>query len=643
MKRKTIIHTAVMLLMLGSFTACEDMLGVSSSSVQYEDTHELNSAADSLYSVVGILNKMQSIADRTVLLGELRGDLVTDNENTEKDLRELINHEVSPTNVYVNYRDYYTVINNCNYFLAKVDTNVIVSNKKVMLKEVAAVKAMRAWTYLQLALIYESVPFITEPILTLEDAERWDEECEYMNHLDMCDYFINDLLPFVDQELPSYGTIDSYESKKFLFPVALLLGDMYLWKQDYENAYKYYAHYAYKEKLLTWHHGIMDAGFSALTNDIAGIGWRISSKEHITVIRMASSKLHGVTSNLENIFSPTDINEGKRAVSPSRLWKELAEKQTYAYQTSAGGTTVRYLTCGDLRAVGTYYTEWSDGSFRPSYGSSSDAWYQVDVDNLYLENWKYGKNAMLLDENTISIYRTSTVFLRMAEALNRMGEPAKAFAILKDGVTSVLNTSTGYVLEIAEPNNENGAVGIHSRGSGASHFNDKYDVDYSEFDFTVTPDSVDNRLIYVYQVTDQEAVLVDSIVQFNTYYGVDGMPSTCSTFGEYEGLITMSDSTYTKGTGLGSNKTPDTIRCVYVPTAYLVDKVEEMIVDEMALETAFEGHRFYDLMRVAIRRNDNAFLANKVAHRNGEEGEFNATLWTKLLNRDNWYISRNDK
>ena len=66
------------------------MLDVSSSSIQYEDRHELNSAADSLYSVIGILGKLQNIADRTVLLGELRGDLVTDNENTEKDLRELI-------------------------------------------------------------------------------------------------------------------------------------------------------------------------------------------------------------------------------------------------------------------------------------------------------------------------------------------------------------------------------------------------------------------------------------------------------------------------------------------------------------------------------------------------------------------------
>lgn len=75
---------------------------------------------------------------------------------------------------------------------------------------------------------------------------------------------------------------------------------------------------------------------------------------------------------------------------------------------------------------------------------------------------------------------------------------------------------------------------------------------------------------------------------------------------------------------------------------YLVDKVEQMIVDEMALETAFEGHRFYDLMRVAMRREDPVFLAEKVARRNGEEQPLNATLYDKLNDPSysNWYIHK---
>ena len=57
-------------------TGCEDMLTPESDLVEYEEDHTLNHATDSVYSVMGIINKMQIIADRVVLLGEVRGDLV---------------------------------------------------------------------------------------------------------------------------------------------------------------------------------------------------------------------------------------------------------------------------------------------------------------------------------------------------------------------------------------------------------------------------------------------------------------------------------------------------------------------------------------------------------------------------------------
>ena len=225
MKNRSIFYTLALCSTLGILTACADMFDVTSSSVQYEESHSISSPSDSLYSVIGILSKLQTIADRTVLLGELRGDLVDENVYTENDLRELINHSVSPTNTFCNYSDFYAVINNCNYYLAKVDTTVLVSNQMVLLREKAVVKGVRAWTYLQLAQIYRSVPFITEPIVSVIDAEK---EYPYYDFEQMCDYFIKDLSPYVDTEMPSYGIINGLDSRSMFFPIRLLLGDMYL-------------------------------------------------------------------------------------------------------------------------------------------------------------------------------------------------------------------------------------------------------------------------------------------------------------------------------------------------------------------------------------------------------------------------------
>ena len=63
--------------------------------------------------------------------------------------------------------------------------------------------------------------------------------------------------------------------------------------------------------------------------------------------------------------------------------------------------------------------------------------------------------------------------------------------------------------------------------------------------------------------------------------------------------------------------------------------VEDLIIDEMALELAFEGTRFFDLMRVAHRRNDNSYLAERVSKRSGVK---DMALYSKLLSRKNWYF-----
>jgi hypothetical protein len=64
--------------------------------------------------------------------------------------------------------------------------------------------------------------------------------------------------------------------------------------------------------------------------------------------------------------------------------------------------------------------------------------------------------------------------------------------------------------------------------------------------------------------------------------------------------------------------------------------LEDQIIAERARELAYEGERFYDLMRVAQRRNDPSFLAKRVSEK-FPEGQRDQ-MYTYLMNPDNWYI-----
>ena len=80
----------------------------------------------------------------------------TDAANT--DLKALSAFDFNEKNRYNQISDYYAVINNCNYFIAHIDTAMERRGKNLFMDEYAVVKSYRAWTYLQLAQAYGEVP-----------------------------------------------------------------------------------------------------------------------------------------------------------------------------------------------------------------------------------------------------------------------------------------------------------------------------------------------------------------------------------------------------------------------------------------------------------------------------------------------------
>ncbi len=67
--------------------------------------------------------------------------------------------------------------------------------------------------------------------------------------------------------------------------------------------------------------------------------------------------------------------------------------------------------------------------------------------------------------------------------------------------------------------------------------------------------------------------------------------------------------------------------------------IENNIIEEAALELAFEGNRWGDLVRVAMHRNDPSFLADKVYAKLAAEGNPEAnSVRARLMSRQNWFL-----
>ena len=582
------------------FVSCADFFDQDSDHVIFADQDHLNNATDTIYSVTGILNKLQALADRTILLGEVRGDLVDVTAATSNDLREVAQFNVGDENMYNRPSDYYAVINNCNYFIAKADTALKNNrNDYIFMKEYAAVKAIRAWTYLQLVLNYGSVPFVTEPILTKDQSEadypRYDIQA-------VCEYFISDLLPLTEKygrEYPGYGTIRNTDSRFFWFPLNIVLGDLHLWAGSVSGSTSHYRDAALcYYKYISNRNGMNSAypvGVATMTYTPGNTTWnRITAwgnlmanesysaeAELITMIPGDSIRAEGNYSELRNLFNSNEDNQFKVSLTPSAGLVQLSEAQAHCC-VSLNGQYALYVPqglpdhrSGDLRLWNSF-----------SEGYTHDKTTGERIETQYISKYS---------SRNVHIYRRQMVYLRMAEALNLAGLPRMAFQILSQGLNNTVRAEEVYPY----------------CSEGDSLF-------ASQFDFPATR----------YGVFTVEHLVNNSTSGTINTMGMHSRGSGWTPMNEYYQLPV------------------DTLRSEEEQKADLQDYVNGLILDEGALEFAFEGIRFYDLMRFALRSsNPGQFMADKVYGRRGKDkaDAVRAEIKNDLSNPRNWYLQWNGK
>ena len=573
------IFVSIMLMALVGFTSCEKMMYVESDRYLYVDNNTLDSPNDSVYSLAGILSKMQLLGDQYVLLGELRAELMDVTHNANQDMIDLSNLEYHADNEFLNLTNYYAAINNCNYLIQNMDSSVLVQGETRLKREVVAAKSIRAWVYLQLALNYNGAFYYEHPILTIPESQEVssNEERYFLSKDDIFAALEADLLPYVNYPMPEYGALGADKVSYLIPSIRYLLGEIYLWQNRYQEAAD-----MYMQDIIQNTKCVPKKNSSSYTeqpNLVVNEAFSNSFKEGFSFNNIWSQGFYlteGVTPEITcGIAYFTSNNFGR--FNQSKLYKytytdymlapteyafDWFMSQPYRDQTvDEKGTRHNVVTTGDLRGLPGSIQYLTSNIKANNY---ADEETRKIMENMPIAHEPIGSKMISTYRvnltDLIILQRSTMAYLRYAEAINRAGKPTVALAVINNGLNSVTLKDS----------------------------------------MIIAPSEMDT--VYANQWAN-EAFLTNA-------------------------------GTRTRGQGPSIR-----VRFVFDKPAEDVEKidsilfVEQVLVDECGLESAFQGNRFHDLLRFTQHDGAPNYIGNALAKKHPERAaEFQAK------GKDDWYI-----
>lgn len=531
---------------------------------QPENLVEAKNAYQNIYdadaAVTGVYGKLIGLAGQYEVLNELRADLMDVTSNAGADLQQINTDNVLPGNTYADPKPFYGVILNCN----DVMKNLTIMHQSHKLTDDdysqrwSDVAALRSWLYFQLGLQFGEIPYITESVSDINDIKD-TSKYPRLKLDDLVKTLITfmEALPYKDP-YPAANSlvaqqIDGYPSKILFINKRCLLGDLYLWNNDYHNAA-----IVYKQ--------VMETTTAAGTGD--------SYAYYNTYTLNSGTDNDAVTQSAWQSFFSRSPND--REYQTEWIWSMVFDSKFAPVNpfvnlfANSGG---KYLVKPSQTAIDNWNAQrQSDGTPFDYRGPNT---YKIingqPVIIKFLYNYLNSSTGIATDPLTKNgkwfLYRTPTLHLRFAEAANRDGQTKIAWALVNAGIKGAFNNTA-----------------VADTLSRITKLPFPYDFDARKLDAPTIRGKYHRNL------------------------GIRARVNTTS----------LPDSLQTNDHML---------------------EMEDKIINEGALELAYEGNRWQDLLRIAHRRNDPAFLADKVYNKLLKDGNpAAADVKTRLMDPTKWFL-----